>query len=279
MSVRSVMVWSGGLLATAGLLLMVSRLVAAHQHVPVLGAMGATPYFGIAAAAVVVGVIATLGAPPDRRARGRVRLDERPVHEENTLRPAHQGTPTTHGMATRPTVADAYSKPSTKPQAAAAQAPPGAAATPRGTTAAESAGGATSTVQETRPESATPRTAGMEAPERPAWGTRRSGHPNDAIGEPGAAGGGAWTKGSSQAAPSPRPRQTPKTLEADDADLRVQARRSQLMERLEELESKANQAKVRFGLGKVSAAGYRQYLAEVDRERMMIESELMESEG
>jgi hypothetical protein len=52
-------------------------------------------------------------------------------------------------------------------------------------------------------------------------------------------------------------------------------RREELEARLESLEQRANGAKVSLGLGRISNAGYMQYVKEVDRERTLIEAELM----
>lgn len=291
MSLRSAMVWGGGLLATSGLLLPIIRLIGMHDRLPSLGDLAPVTYYGASIGVLLIGLVMVVAAPQDRRARRRVTLEERPVHEETTLRPAHQGTPTTTGFQ-RPAAAPDPVKPQapappaaqamaqtqvqTKPQsgAAALASASGPAATASAASNQQSgrSGGQTEQVSET------PHTNGMEAHPRPAWGTPRSGHPNDAVADSPSDGPGGWSDQGSAAAPAPPVRRTPKTLGADEANERVQARRSQLMERIEELEQKANQAKVRFGLGRVSAAGYRQYLAEVDRERMMIESELMETE-
>jgi hypothetical protein len=56
---------------------------------------------------------------------------------------------------------------------------------------------------------------------------------------------------------------------------RLVRRREELEARLESLEQRANGAKVSLGLGRISNAGYMQYVKEVDRERTLIEAELM----
>jgi hypothetical protein len=58
-------------------------------------------------------------------------------------------------------------------------------------------------------------------------------------------------------------------------EARLLARREELQERLYTLQQRADAAKVSFGLGRISSAGYRQYLREVEQERTLIESELM----
>lgn len=65
----------------------------------------------------------------------------------------------------------------------------------------------------------------------------------------------------------------------DDAFERAQRRRDELEDRLENLDQRVNQAKVSLGLGRISHAGYRQYVKEVERERTLIESELMNLRG
>lgn len=60
-----------------------------------------------------------------------------------------------------------------------------------------------------------------------------------------------------------------------DARQRMNRRREELESRLESLEQRANSAKVSLGLGRISHAGYRQYMKEVERERTLIEGELI----
>ncbi len=62
-----------------------------------------------------------------------------------------------------------------------------------------------------------------------------------------------------------------------DAEARRRSlrRREELETRLENLDQRANAAKVSLGLGRISHVGYRQYVKEVDRERTLIEGELM----
>lgn len=239
---RPPMVWSGGLLVSAGLLLIVARLIGVHEGIPSIGDLPILHYYGAAVGAGLLGMLLLMTAPRARRARNRVRLDERPVQEAATLRPKHQPSPTTTGFAA--------------PKPAAPEPPIPQAR------AAATTGAATQTVQtempatETAQETTTKSTWGSPrgtAP--PAEGARH--HPND---------------------PHAPPRRQDPSPFGEESQARRHARRHQLSTRLEELEQKANQAKVRYGLGKVSAAGYRQYLAEVDRERMMIETELMEGE-
>lgn len=264
--VRALFVWTGGTLATAGLLGAVMRLVGAHQALPYVGGLGVLPFYGAAIGATLVGVLMVATAPSARRASARVRLDERPVQEQMTLRPKDQPIPTTTGFKADPAAGRRAANHA--PSAPVAAAPP-AKATAAAAGQASGAAGATATVTEEVPKG--PPTRGMPSDELPAWGTPRNGHPNDPAHDP-----------SPRAAPRPAPAagrgSTIPPVDRQEATARTRARRVELHSRLEELETKANQAKVRYGLGKVSAAGYRQYLAEVDRERMMIESELMETE-
>lgn len=263
--VRALFVWTGGTLATAGLLGAVMRLVGAHEALPYVGGLGVLPFYGAAIGATLVGVLMVATAPSARRASARVRLDERPVQEQMTLRPKDQPIPTTTGFKADPAAGPRAANHA--PSAPVQAAPP---AKPNAPSASQMSGSAgTSTVTEQVQKG--PATQGMPSDELPAWGTPRNGHPNDSLHDP-----------PPRSAPRPandaggRPMIPP--VDRQEATARTRARRLELHSRLEELETKANQAKVRYGLGKVSAAGYRQYLAEVDRERMMIESELMETE-
>lgn len=71
----------------------------------------------------------------------------------------------------------------------------------------------------------------------------------------------------------------PRTPYDAESHRRCQRRREELENRLENLDQRANAAKVSLGLGRISHAGYRQYVKEVDRERTLIEGELMTLRG
>ena len=238
---RPIVLVLGGGLATAGLVFAIVRLAGAASGASTLGALPTLPFYGTTAAAMLVGTILLFSAPTTRRRR-RVTLDERPVEAHMTLRPGRpDAAPATEGTKDPTTTRTDPTPPDVKPHSQ------GGTATPT-----------------------TPRTTGLpESNVRAQWGT----HPNDPRRDASAPppGGGP---GATMVAPQP---DVDRAADAE-REARAHLRRQELLERLEALEQKANQAKVRFGLGKVSAAGYRQYLAEVDRERMMIESELMETE-
>lgn len=62
---------------------------------------------------------------------------------------------------------------------------------------------------------------------------------------------------------------------SEKAETRRQKRVQELEERLETLENRANSAKVSLGLARISKAGYLQYIKEMERERALIEGELI----
>ncbi len=73
---------------------------------------------------------------------------------------------------------------------------------------------------------------------------------------------------------STTPTQTLRARE-HNAKNRRERRQQELEERLQTLENRANAAKVSLGLARISKAGYLQYIKEMERERALIEGELM----
>lgn len=236
---RSTFILIGGGLLTLAILGFTAREFQLGPYAAELAAWSPMVAYGTFAGAAIVGALLLVFAPSSRRVENRVQLDRPDATNPVMARPGGQrNKPTTAGMGVKQTAPKRADSAHNSKETPARQ--PASAPKPAATAAAASA---------------------KSAP-RP-WA-----HPNDAT--PGDDGSSAGAPNNGLPAPSAASTAPPLAPE-DDANADPET----LRVRLADLDRQANHAKVRYGLGQLSANGYRQVLAKLDEERARIEEVLL----